>query len=92
MRNCVLGDVICDNLKSIKDSIAQCLQIIDLALVEGDHLTQAGAKDAIVTSKAHVAAAMNLAKGIIEKVETSTSSNDDPPGLSAQSESSQRSS
>ncbi len=92
MRNYVLGDVICDNLKYIKDSIAQCLQITDLALVEGDHLTLADAKDGIVTSKPHVAATMNLAKGITEKVETSTSSNDDPPGLSARSESSQRSS
>ncbi len=39
------------------NSIAQCLQIIDLALGEGDQLTLAGAKDGIVTSKPHVAAA-----------------------------------
>ncbi len=51
-----------------------------LALGEGDQLTLAGAKDGIVTSKPHVAAAMNLVKGVIEKIEPSTSSNNDPPG------------
>ncbi len=78
-RNYVLDDVDCDNLKSIKESVSQCLQIIDLALNEGDELTLAGAKDGIVTSKTHVTAAMNLIKVITEKIEP-TASNGDSSG------------
>ncbi len=40
----MLDDVDCDNLKSIKGIVSQCLQIIDLALNEGDELTLADAK------------------------------------------------
>ncbi len=43
-RNYVLDGVDCDNLKSVKESVAQCLQLIDLALNEGNELTLAGAK------------------------------------------------
>ncbi len=78
-RNCVLDDVDCDNLKSNKESVAQCLQIIDLALNEGNELTLAGAKNGIVISKAHVTAAMNLMKVITEKFEP-IASNDDSSG------------
>ncbi len=51
MRNYTLVDKDCDNLKSIKTSIEECLQIFQTGVNEGDELRLPSAKDAVVTSK-----------------------------------------
>ncbi len=51
MRNYTLENPHCDNLKSIKTSIEECLQIFQTAVNEGDELTLPSARNAAVTSK-----------------------------------------
>ncbi len=67
MGNYALEDQDCDNLKSIKISIDEFLQIFQTAVNEGDKLTLRSARDAVVTAKALLTSAMDLAKGVINK-------------------------
>ncbi len=72
MRTYILEDQDCDNLKPIKTSIEECLQIVQVALNEGDNLTLLRAKDAVVTSIEQLKSAVDLVKGVINKTEPPT--------------------
>ncbi len=68
-RTYTLEDPDCDNLKSIRTSIEECIQIFQVALKERDNLTLLSAKDAVVTSKEQLKSAVDFVKGVINKTE-----------------------
>ncbi len=68
-RNYTLKDQDCDNLTSIRTSFEKCLQIVQVALNEGDNLTLLSAMDAVLTSSEQLKIAIDLVKGVVNKTE-----------------------